>query len=65
MKISLVEEKANQMKSKKRLQYVGNSDIKEVKKICPWAILTYPYKEGHMAFETVTGYNEWLRTQNQ
>jgi hypothetical protein len=60
MKVSLVEEKQN-INSKKRLQYVSNSDIKEVRKICPWAILTYPYKEGHMAFETVSVYNEWLK----
>ena len=65
MKVVLTEEKANtnRFSGKKRLQYVANSDIKEVRKACPWAIMTYPYKDGHMAFETVKGYNEWLENK--
>lgn len=48
----------------KRVKYINDPDVKNVKKTCPWALMTVPHKEGHMAFETVAGYTEWAKNKS-
>ena len=54
----------------KNVRFIANSDVKEVKKVCPWAVITVPHvtedgSEGHMAFKTVSGYSEWMTARKK
>ena len=49
----------------KNVRFIANTNVDEVKKACPWAVITTPHtassgEEGHMAFKTVAGFSEWM-----
>lgn len=52
-------------KNKKNVKFVSNANNSEVRKECPWAVITVPHVEdgveGHMVFRTVSDYTNWVK----